>query len=939
MSMDAPHGHGGSPESLDMGLWGKSEGLPPDVRYPLICHLLDVGAVAEVLWRDHVATGVRQTIADGLETTVEHAGRLIPYWASLHDVGKLNHGFQAQDVAAPIHRYPGSELRRSHGQVVGEWLQYVLPEHGYAAEGRGAPAPIVAQLLGGHHGSFHRHADSVSATPLRSLGYGDDAWEEQRRLHLAELTELFGSPTPPARFDGSVAALVCGVVIQADWLASQLPFVGRQIAAGLPATAADLPGFLDRARDRAPGLLQQAGLGRPAARSASFASAFPHIENPNGLQRSLTQHLPELCRGPGMLLITAPTGEGKTEAALYAAEVMGKAAGRSGLYVALPTMATADQMYTRVDEYLNRRVTAPSSMTLLHGMAWLNPDYSSPTSPASGGASSSSHTQGAADSRRAVEISEWLQGRKRGLFADFAVGTIDQALMAALRSRHNMVRLLGLSGKTVIIDEVHSADAYMLALVTRLLNWLGRLQVPVILLSATLHHRTARVLTEAYLKGAGRRRGADPVPEVRYPGWAYTGVEAPHTVTVNPQPLETTPRKPLTVQCREMPLVGEETTHLDSAVREELTDLVKNGGCVAVIRTTVAEAQHTFSDLAEWSARYAQEAGTEPPELHLLHARFPAGQREHITRQVIRRFGADGAREGERPRAAILVATAIIEQSIDIDLDLMISDLAPVHLLLQRSGRCWRHEHRGIVQRPSWADAPRLVVLAPSEADSEKAIPRVWGYIHHPSLLLRTHNLLRRRQGRPVRVPEDVQELVDGMIDDDELNPELPDQDLDRQAADMAHSQLGNNAAIPPPRRVMRDLYQLTDHDLDEAQVATRFGADSARVVCCYVGPEGERWLDTALSERLPSEGELPHGRFTEDQVRAVLSRSLPVPGNWLQGHEEQVAPPEAWQFNPHLRHVQLLVHRVGREGEVQGPQLGKRRLRLDERVGLLAER
>src|SRR5699024_9595966 len=252
---------------------------------------------------------------------------------------------------------------------------------------------------------------------------------------------------------------------------------------------------------------------------------------------------------------------------------------------------------------------------------------------------------------------------------------------------------------------------------------------------------------------------------------------------------------------------------------------------------------------------------------------------------------------------------------------------------------CWRHEHHGIVQRPSWADAPRLVVLAPSEADSEKAIPRVWGYIHHPSLLLRTHNLLRRRQGRPVRVPEDVQELVDGMIDDDELNPELPDQDLDRQAADMAHTQLGNNAAIPPPRREMRDLYQLTDHDLDDAQVATRFAADSARVVCCYVGPEGDRWLDTALSERLPSEGELPHGRFTEDQVRAVLSRSLPVPGNWLQGHEEQVAPPEAWQFNPHLRHVQLLLHRVVEEAGVQGPQLGKRRLRFAERVGLLADR
>src|SRR5699024_10390144 len=122
--------------------------------------------------------------------------------------------------------------------------------------------------------------------------------------------------------------------------------------------------------------------------------------------------------------------------------VGGQSAGRSARYAAPPSRPPAHQMYPRVADSLNRRVTAPSSMTLLHGMAWLNPDYSSPTSPASGGQNSSSHTQGAADSRRAVEISEWLQGRKRGLFADFAVGTIDQALMAALRSRHNMVRLL-----------------------------------------------------------------------------------------------------------------------------------------------------------------------------------------------------------------------------------------------------------------------------------------------------------------------------------------------------------------------------------------------------------------------------------------------------------------------------------------------------------------
>ncbi|MDS1269787.1 CRISPR-associated helicase Cas3' [Lipingzhangella sp. LS1_29] len=919
------------PPLPDSGLWAKSAGLPDGVRYPLVCHLLDAAAAAEALWRDHLSPGLRETIAAGLDTTVEHAGRLVALWAGLHDIGKAMHCFQARDPTAPLRDYPTAGMDIRHDRAASEWLRFALPELGYPDAEEQLVTGMVAQLLGGHHGSFFPHADARSA---QRLGYADDAWERERRRHLTTVHQLLGAPAPPERLPGTTATLVCGLVIQADWLVSQLSFVGRQLNAGIPHTHADLECHLGRSRASAPRLLHEAGLTRPATRSGTFADAFPHIEKPNGLQRSLSTHLPELCTGPGLLLVQAPTGEGKTEIALHAAEIMGGASGRDGLYVALPTMATADQMYRRVRSYLDQRLDERSSMTLLHGMAWLNPEYQpehadeSPI-PTTGHDSS--------EISRLVEASEWLLGRKRGLLADFAVGTIDQALMAALRGRHNVVRMLGLAGKTVLIDEVHAADAYMLALLTRLLAWLGRLHVPVVLLSATLHHSTAHTLIEAYLKGAGRRRrGSTPIPAVGYPGWAYASAEEPHPVTVNPEPLATTERQPLAVSTHEIPLTGDDTTAHDQAVRAELAGLVTHGGCAAVIRTTVAEAQHTFRQLAGWTAEQAHAAGTEPPEMFLLHARFPAHQREEITEEVMRRFGLDGARAGQRPRAAILVATAIIEQSIDIDVDVMVSDLAPMHLLVQRAGRCWRHAHRGVIPRPSWASGPRLAVLAPEQPNAEEALPRGWRFIYHPSLLLRTHNLLRRWTGRPMRVPEDVQELVDGLIDDEDLNPDRPDQDLDRWASDLAHRQLGDNVAIPAPGSAQRDLLRLTDHDLSEEQVATRFGADTTRVVCCYADTTGRLWLDAELATALPTVGDLASGAFSSAQVRTVLRRSLPVPGVWLQGYEERTAPPEAWRGATHLRDVRLVVHQVRDDGSVHGPTLGGRCLHLDARVGLV---
>ncbi|RCV51385.1 CRISPR-associated helicase Cas3' [Marinitenerispora sediminis] len=930
---------------VDLRLWGKSDGLGEGVTYPVICHLLDAGAAAEALWRDHIAAGARLTIVDALGVDVDDAGLLVAHWAALHDIGKITYEFQAMDPSALPGEYPVSAVHGGHDHVAAQWLQYALPGIGYPAEGMPAAATMVAQLLGGHHGRFHHQEESHSASPLRALGYADDAWEAQRRAHLDAVSELMGRPAAPTRIDGAAAALVCGIVIQADWLVSQLHFVRKQLAV-LSDGPVDLRRHLAAARRNVPDLLVEAGLSRPPARSGNFTAAFPEISEPNGLQRSLERWLPELCDGPGLLVVAAPMGEGKTEAGLYGAEVMGRASGRNGLYLALPTMATADQMYGRVRAYLDGRVDAAASMTLLHGMAWLNTDYLPETSEPASGDHSGEGAAVAADAesperRRLIEVTEWLQGRKRGLFADYAIGTIDQALMAALRGRHNVVRMLGLSGKTVVIDEVHAADSYMQALLTRLLTWLGRLQVPVVLLSATLHHRIAATLVDAYLKGAGRRRGErTPPPAIAYPGWLYADGRT-HQVTANPEPLPTTPREPLAVSLREVDLTGPESTGRADAIGDELTGLLDEGGCAAVICTTVAEAQRTYDEIAGRLAdRFGGEGAGVRPELHLLHSRFPAEQRERITSDIVRRFGKQGAREGARPQSAILVATQIIEQSLDLDLDLLITDLAPMHLLLQRAGRCWRHEHLNVIKRPGWAREPRMVVIAPTEPDDTRSLPRPWRFVYHPSLLLRTHNLLRKWAGRPVRVPEDVQELVDGMYEHADLNLGNPDSDVDRLAEEIAHRQLGANAAVPPPAEVRRDLYRLTDRDdLGEAKVATRFGAESLRVICCYEDDQGRRWLDRRRDRGLPARGSGARGAFTPADLRPLLARTIPVPASWLDEGDERAAVPEAWSANVHLRDVRLLVHGLSRDGTVRPAENAGRSALLDDERGLVVER
>ncbi|MEV4390577.1 CRISPR-associated helicase Cas3' [Nonomuraea sp. NPDC049607] len=908
-----------SKSDIDLALWGKSRGLPSP--YPLACHLLDAAATVEALWDSYLSPGLRAMLASDLGCSMEEARSLLAYWAALHDVCKCMSCFQEQDQKAfsGLSGYEAlSDVAVQHDFAAHVWLGRFLQSSGYAMVRKNSPAFRVAQLLGGHHGTFAPFNRLEFTNPLDSLpALGRGKWEEQRRTIASLMRTLLNDPRPPATVSAAGGALACALVILADWLASQDDFLLQRLKAGVPAfgDVDTLRAHLQQSRTLAPALLREAGLGRLTFSAGGFSHDFPFT--PNDLQRSVSERLPALISSePGLLLITAPMGEGKTEAALHAGRLMGEAAGMPGYFIGLPTMATSDQMLWRVDEFRRRRIQGADSLTLLHGMAWLNSAYT------------------AEGDEAAVVTGDpmampWLRGSKRGLLANLAVGTIDQALMAVLRGRHNVLRMLGLAGKVLVVDEVHAYDAYMQGLLKVLLEWLGFLKVPVVLLSATLPVATGRRLAEAYLAGAGCVESK--VPEVTYPGWLYVSPTAAESVPVGSR------ERTLHVELHKISLDGEQRPIRSTALRQALRPLVQQGGCAAVICNTVAEAQRTYLDLKAWLGD--QEGAV--PVLRLLHSRFPAYRRTEITEEAVRWYGKDA--QGARPTAAILVATQVIEQSLDLDFDLVVSDLAPMAMLLQRAGRCQRHT-RYDGWRRSWAvervdtdggaqfrPRMRLVVLTPTDDTGEVQIPRSWPFVYPTALLRRTWKALTELSDRQVTIPGDVQQLVDQVYDDsfgDVASP-LTKEDLARLADEQTKDLYAQMASIPVPSAV-DDLSQLTGDDF-VTEYSTRLGADSGRVVCCTVGSDGRLMLG---DQPLPTEPRGNKGNrtwFTKEQVRQALLHAIPVPGTWLRGRSDTNAAPEAWADSPHLR--DLVVVRL--TDQQSSGVLGDREVWLSPEVGL----
>ncbi|MFK0016219.1 HD domain-containing protein [Streptomyces sp. NPDC091027] len=953
----------------DESLWGKARGLDQALApYPLVRHLLDAAGMALFLWDEYLSVNQRRCIAAGmgLSGDLGRARALVGLCAGLHDIGKAA-GFQFCDRSA-AERLSGA-LVADQGRIGVERVGHdvagmrAVPEVlavlggglGRFTEGELEAVDRIAEVVGGHHGIFHRFDPVHTGLAYRDL-LGGVTWFEQRVAHAGAVFELLGEPEVPQSFAASSAVLVTGVVTLADWLVSQEGYLlGRQHS-----LEPGLKGHFARSCRDAGRLVQGAGLLPVKLKRGSFAEAYGIAAGPNALQRSLALDLDaalsvfgqsaEWGRGAGILIVTAAPGDGKTEAALEAERVLSAKFGTQGFVFLLPTMATSDQMHARVAGVLARQGGVGAGLTLTHSMAWLSAAYAGDEAAAGNGrvlVCDGDEQGGGRAVRDQADMRpvQWLRGAKRPLLAQFAVGTVDQALMGVLPVRHNALRLLALSGKTLIVDEAHAYDSYMQVLLGRLLNWLGRFGVPVVLLSATLPVSVSDRLIKEYLVGAGhgRRSLRGRGFAVPYPGWLYVDGSTGECAQIGEAD-----REEQVGQRRMLLKVQVEGVVWDSGsgdgsrlgvIERVLAPVLGGGeGCALVVCNTVAEAQDTFAYLKGLVA-----AGPSV-DLQLLHARFPADVREARTQSVTSGMG----RSGPRPVGRIIVATQVVEQSLDLDADVVVSDLAPLALLLQRAGRCWRHEtwwqaygRPGGRERPVWAveEGPRLVVLDPVVGGG--VVPRMWRGVYDEALLMETSEVLAERGDMPVAVPDDVQGLVERVHGDrpDRFDWTSPERSavwsafLGEQAAQRA---AGGFAVVERVGQVA-GLHALhREGRWEEWEATTRLGADSVRLLCVYAHPDGRESLDVQGEVPLPVVDR--GGRPAVSEVRQVMGRTIAVPGDWFRDAVGvDLAVPAGWAEHPMLGDLVVLRLPV-RDGLVGQMAIGGRQVWLDDELGLRRE-
>ena len=295
--------------------------------HPLLCHLLDVAAVVDALWGEVLPAELRRRIAEGFGIDEPAAGRWLSFWGALHDLGKLSPAFQLRPPdetvaerlrAAGLSWQPERPDVVPHGVVTALALEELLPQFGLSCE----LSLRVASLVGGHHGVFPRSAD-LNDLRGRAAALGGRRWADARSELACALALALELPTerPPLRLDNATAMVVAGMVSVADWIGSMEECFPYLLDDSGAAGSTNARHYLEETRQRARSALEKLGwTAWPSATDVrSFHQLFPAIEQPNPLQRAAVA-LAERLEGPALVVVEAPTGEGKTEAAMYLAD-------------------------------------------------------------------------------------------------------------------------------------------------------------------------------------------------------------------------------------------------------------------------------------------------------------------------------------------------------------------------------------------------------------------------------------------------------------------------------------------------------------------------------------------------------------------------------------------------------------------------------------------
>lgn len=728
-------------------LWAKTSSDDPSLWLSLPQHMLDSAGVASSLWDSWASPALKERIASLVRLTVEDASTLYVWLAGVHDIGKATKHFQWQlDERKDVDRTAFSQRVKDAGlplrmnsyelalgrfphplaswAIVRRWLN----DHRV----RDTRAKPLAGILDAHHG-FPSDPHLFERADLAIETY-EPAWHSVHGELLDWMANVTDVLPVLSRFNTTLNAdaqqLLTGLVIMADWIASNQDYFPLDLVLGQ----------LERLNQGLDFDLTAAWTAEKFTLDQLDAHMRNRFDWPDEfLARPVQRAIAEVCASgsaPLLTIVEAPTGEGKTEAALLAAEILAARTGAGGVLVATPTMATADGLFTRTLNWSRHAAHSEGAQSLFlgHSKAQLNSAYRDlkRKSHTSIGIDENAETR---EPTGSVIASEWLSGRKRGLLSNFVVSTVDQVLMLALQSKHSMLRHVALANKIIVIDEIHSYDTYMSQYLHTALAWLARYRVPVILLSATLPAAQKRELVEAYRQELSH----DPLPD--FPD-AYPLITAVTESTVESVPVEA---RKADIHA-EVSLIEDSLELLVNKMESTLAD----GGCPLIICNTVARAQDAYRALK----------GIFPGEIELHHAAFMALDRARKEEDLRAKLGARSHRGQGRPHRRIVVATQVAEQSLDIDADLLITDIAPMDLIIQRIGRLHRHK-RPDSDRPENLRKPQVWIRG-VESVEDGTLEGGALAIYDNEVLLNTLALVKDRLvpdgfTRPDSVPELVQ--------------------------------------------------------------------------------------------------------------------------------------------------------------------------------------
>lgn len=746
----------------DSALLGES--APITHWLPLHQHLSDSAGIAAKLWDEGFwAPSIRSRLAERYDS--DSAARAVTILlAENHDIGKASPAFAAQcpELTLQMGMYglvvrQGVKENADRSAVRHEIVSYLAFDDWAADRGADRDArKQLASVLGVHHGR-PLTPERVRLARERPALVGEGLWTEARCELLDRSTR---NPEVEPHIDTILSTplrqsdlvLLSGMLILTDWVASsEFYFPLFEVDAD---PAPDNAARVDLAwRSFSP---PQGWRPDPAADDETlFRERFrlPEGASIHPAQREFLE-VARSCDYPRLLILEAPMGSGKTEAALAAAEVLAEKFGANGLFVALPTQATSDGMFTRVHQWADLAGLG-TSIFLAHGRSALNDEFEELWADPAFNSVDEEETGSGRRGRRdgSVVVHRWFAGSKKGPLSNLVVGTIDQVLFMALQSRHVTLRHLALAGKVVVIDEAHAFDVYMGEFLIRAVQWLGAYGVPTVILSATLPAERRGELARAYEEGRRLDRGE----RVSVRGRSIIDIDL----------LEGDIGYPVVIASGELPSLRlpvwagrEQRIELErisddlQALAELLSQRMREGGCVAIVRNTVRRAQET--------AEFLRAEFPDTPVI-LAHSRFIAEDRARRDRELLDLFGSS-ARATGRPERAIVVATQVIEQSLDLDFDLMVSDLAPIDLLLQRSGRLHRHL-RAEQERPTAMRSPHLVVTAVEWAEDPPAPESGTRVIYGEHLLLRTLAELAERER--ILLPSDIAPMVQRVYSDE----------------------------------------------------------------------------------------------------------------------------------------------------------------------------